>query len=99
MAKLIWSPRAITDLEEICKYIARDSEHYARLFAQRVVAMVEKIPEFPQAGRVVPEYHQKDLRERIFLNYRIVYRVKHEAVEIVTIVHSARLLPLNNDIS
>jgi toxin ParE1/3/4 len=67
MVKLIWSPRAAADLEEICNYIALDSEHYARLFAQRIVTL-------------------------IFQNYRIVYRIKEEAIEIVAIVHGARLL-------
>ena len=92
MVTLIWSPRAATDLEEICSYIALDSEHYARLFAQRIVTLIENIPDFPKAGRVVPEYQQDDLRERIFQNYRIVYRIKREAIEIVAIVHEARLL-------
>jgi toxin ParE1/3/4 len=92
MVKLIWSPRAASDLENICNYIAFDSEHYARLFAQRIVALIESIPNFPKAGRVVPEYQQDDLRERIFQNYRIVYRIKREAIEIVAIVHGARLL-------
>ena len=93
MVKLIWSPRAAADLEEICNYIALDSEHYARLFAQRIVTLIEKILDFPKAGRVVPEYQRDDLRERIFQNYRIVYRIKEEAIEIVSIVHGARLLP------
>lgn len=33
MAKLIWSPQAIDDLDAICSYIERDSYEYARLFA------------------------------------------------------------------
>ena len=93
MAKLIWSPRAAADLEETCQYISKDSEHYAKLFASRVVALVETIAQFPMMGRIVPEYQQDNLRERIFQDYRIVYRVKPEAVEIVAIVHGARLLP------
>ena len=93
MARLIWSPRAATNLEEICEYISRDSEYYAKLFAQRVVLLVERIAEFPMAGRVVPEYQLDDLRERIFESYRIGYRIKLEAVEIVAIVHGTRLLP------
>lgn len=92
MAKLTWSPRAASDLEETCQYISRDSEHYAKLFASRVVALVEAIAERPMVGRIVPEYQQDNLRERIFQNYRIVYRVRPEAVEIVAIVHGARLL-------
>jgi len=43
-------------------------------------------------GRVVPEYQQENLRERIYQNYRIVYRVQPEAVEMVAIVHGVRLL-------
>lgn len=93
MAKLIWSPVAAANLEEICDYIAKDSEYYARLFAQRITALIETIPEFPMMGRIVPEYQREDLRERIFQNYRIVYRIKPEVIEIVAISHGARLLP------
>jgi len=93
MVKIIWSPRAASDVEEICDYIATDSEHYARIFAQKVITIVEKIPDFPYVGRMVPEYQKDDLRERIFQNYRIVYRIKPEVIEIVAVVHSARLLP------
>ena len=92
MAKLIWSPRAAADLEETCQYISRDSEHYARLFASRIIALVETIAELPMVGRIVPEYQQDNLRERIFQNYRVVYRISPEVVEIVAIVHGARLL-------
>ena len=92
MVKLIWSPRAIKDLEGICEYIGKDSEYYAKFFAQKIVAMIEKIPEFPEIGRIVPEYNQSNLRERILRNYRIVYRLKPELVEIVTIFHGAKLL-------
>jgi plasmid stabilization system protein ParE len=93
MVKIIWSPRAASGLEEICDYIATDSEHYARIFAQRIIAIVEKIPDFPYIGRIVPEYQKEDLRERIFQNYRIIYRIKPEVIELVAVVHSSRLLP------
>ena len=93
MVKLIWSSEAADNLEEICEYISRDSEYYARLFAQKIIMLVEEIADFPMAGRIVPEFQQDDLRERIFQNYRIVYRTKPDAVEIVTIMHVARLFP------
>jgi len=92
VVKLIWSPRAIKDLREICEYIGKDSEYYAKFFAQKIVAMIEKIPEFPEIGRIVPEYNQSNLRERILRNYRIVYRLKPDLIEIVTIFHGAKLL-------
>jgi plasmid stabilization system protein ParE len=44
MARLIWSPRAVADLEDICDDIARSSDRYARVFAEQVVALIESIP-------------------------------------------------------
>jgi len=89
-----WSPRAASNFEDICNYIARGSELYATLFAKRVIAIIEAIPQFPKAGRMVPEYGDENLREKIYSNYRIVYRLKSEAIEIVAIAHSAK--PLDN---
>lgn len=87
-----WSPRSASNLEEICDYIAKDSEYYARLFAKRIIAVIKDIPKFPKAGRVVPEYKDENLREKIYQNYRIVYRLKKDIVEIVAICHGARPL-------
>lgn len=95
--RLRWSPRAAAQLEDICEYIARDSPRYARAFAQRVLRTIEPIPELPRAGRKVPEYNDESLRERIYQGYRIVYRIREEAIEIVAICHGSmpidRVLP------
>ena len=93
MAKLIWSPRALQDLDGACGYIARDSEKYAFLFAERIIALAERIAANPLWGAVVPEYEDPELRERLFQNYRVVYRARTDDVEIVTIIHAARLMP------
>lgn len=95
MGRLIWSPRAADDLEEICDYIARDSARYAAIVAGRIVAAVEEIPTFPKAGRIVPEKGDPNVRERIVGNFRVIYRLKEGAVEVVTICHGARRLHLD----
>ena len=92
--KIIWSPYAAQSLEDICLFIERDSLRYAKLFARRVIAAIELISEFPDSGRKVPEYNDYALREKILGNYRIVYRLRETAVEIVIIVHGSRLLRL-----
>ena len=91
-SEIRWSPRAAANLEAICNYIAGDSEFYASLFAKKVIAIVDSVAEFPRAGRMVPEYGDENLRERIHGNYRIVYRVKKDLVEVVAICHGARPL-------
>jgi plasmid stabilization system protein ParE len=90
--KIRWSPRAASNFEDICNYIAKDSEYYASLFAKKVNAIVKTIPKFPKAGRVVPEYGDENLREKIYGNYRIVYRLKGKFVEIVAVCHGAKPL-------
>ena len=35
--KIKWSPRAASNLEEICDYIAKDSEYCALLFARKII--------------------------------------------------------------
>ena len=97
MAQLVWSPSALASLAEICEYIGRDSEHYAKLFAQRIFSAAEMLALFPESGRVVPEYDRHDLRELLFQNYRIVYRVRANQVQIAAVVHGARLLPVTWD--
>lgn len=87
-----WSPKAASHFEEICAYISKDSNYYAVLFAKRIVAIVKSIPQFPKSGRVVPEYNDENLREKIYENYRLVYRINEEVIEIVAICHGSRLL-------
>ena len=95
MAKeIIWAPSAANHLESICGFIAKDSEHYACLFANKIIGLIETIPLFPEAGRVVPEYGNENLREKIYQNYRVVYRIKKHAIEIVAICHGAKILKL-----
>ena len=49
----------------------------------------------PERGRMVPEFHQIELREVVFRSYRIIYRVNmaSRSVEIVRFWHSARGFP------
>ena len=72
--------------------MARDSVRYATLLAERIVAAVDRLESFPESGRVVPEVGDESLREVIHGAYRIVYRIKAESVEVVTVHHAAQLL-------
>ena len=65
MAEVKWTLQASDDLEAIAKFIADGSPHYASLFVIDILAAVERIGEFPDAGRVVPETKDSGLREVI----------------------------------
>ena len=92
MAEIIWSPQSIHDLESIRSFVAADSPHYAGLVVQRLVAAVDRLMMFPNSGRIVPEFGDPATREVLWRNYRLVYRMVGENVEVVTVFHGARPL-------
>lgn len=93
MIELLWSPRSIADLEEIRAFIEIDSPAWADLTVRRLVAVVERLREFPDSGRMVPERERPDLREVVSGQYRIVYRRKPDLVEIATVFRGSREFP------
>ncbi len=90
MTQLIWSPRALADLEEIRTFIEADSPAWADLAVRRIVAAVERLPQFSDSGRMVPERRSPELREVISGNFRIVYRRRLPTVEIATVFRGSR---------
>lgn len=89
---LVWSPEAIEDIESIAAYIERDSPWYARVVASRIIETAERIPEHPEAGRIVPEVGDTAIRERFVYSYRIIYRVEAGRVLVAAVIHGSRLL-------
>ncbi len=91
---ILWSNRARDDLAAIGDYIAADSPRAAMQWVDKLIAAVERAAEMPLAGRIVPEYADRhDIREVIRRTYRIVYRVRKEAIEVLTIFEGHRLFP------
>jgi toxin ParE1/3/4 len=93
VTRITWSPQSLRDLESIHAYIAGDSFRYADLTIRRIVAAVERLAALPESGRMVPERNQHDTREVIVGGFRVVYRLRPQAVEIVTVFRGSRALP------
>ncbi len=93
MKKVVWTVEAIERLKEIDAYIAESSPVEAERFIDLLLERGDSLAEFPESGRKVPEYDLEDFRELIEGNYRIIYRVRDDVVEIETVFESHRLLP------
>jgi plasmid stabilization system protein ParE len=91
MAEVRWTPQAAEDLEAIAEFIAADSPRFAGLFVMDTLEAVNRLSSFPRLGRMVPETGNPSIREILLGNYRIVYRVRRETVEILTVWQGARL--------
>ena len=62
-----WTEAALEDLDAAAEYIARDSAHYAGVFAREAFAASDTLTEFANRGRIVPEFKDPTIRE-IFLS-------------------------------
>ena len=74
--RILWSITALTDLESIINYTARDSKYYAKNFANKIIKAVDILKIFPKSGRVVPEFGSPKIREILYKNYRIMYSIR-----------------------
>lgn len=89
--KIEWTAPAVDDLTGVRDHIARDSELYAGRFVGRILDAVEKLASFPEMGRKVPEAEEQEaVREILFQGYRIIYRLKPEKVQILSVLHGSR---------
>jgi toxin ParE1/3/4 len=88
--KILWTEPAIEDLRNLHGYIAKDSDVYASSFVQRIILAVDRLSDFPRLGRIVPEAEQETIRELLYQNYRIIYRIKSDFIEILTVIHGRR---------
>lgn len=65
---------------------ARYSASKAAEIIDSLVRRVDRLQAHPQLGRVVPEYGHWQLRELVDKWNRVLYRLRPQAIEIVTIV-------------
>jgi addiction module RelE/StbE family toxin len=90
--RVIWSPRALDDIESIASYIARDSAAYASAVVAKIIKATRTLRRFPLAGRIVPEFEDENLRERFVYSYRIIYRIEADTITVAAVIHGRRLL-------
>ena len=91
--KLIWSPLALDKASEIADYISLDNPFAAERWVKAIFKKVEQLISAPELGRMVPEISDRNFRETIYGNYRIIYRLESTAISILTIRHGKQILP------
>ena len=98
MVEVKFTDQSLADIENIAKFIASNSEKYAKIQVQRFFERIEILETNPLSGRIVPEINDKSIRELVMGNYRIIYKVVNEIrVDILTI-HSSYMLLSNSPV-
>lgn len=86
-----FTPSARAQLLSALNYIRRDNPQAAINFRERAEAVLRRLEEFPDSGRIVLEFPELPYREVVIPPYRFFYRVKGEIVWIVAVWHGAQL--------
>jgi plasmid stabilization system protein ParE len=84
--KISFAESAIRDLEEIRTwYTGQHAPEAGDQWIREIFSQIERLFDFPQSGRVVPEFGLANLREIIYSPFRIVYRIDGKRVRIVRV--------------
>lgn len=94
MVNVKWTKNALEELDGIASYISRDSPKYANILVKQIFEMASHLHQFPKLSRKVPEYNNPNLREILYKSYRIVYLIKKEQLEIISVIHGSRKLSI-----
>jgi len=92
MVEIRWSPLATDDYESIIRYYEKTAPKFAQNFAIKIIFIIENLSNFPKMGRIVPELESGEIREIVYRNFRIIYRLKENILEIARIIHGSRSL-------
>lgn len=90
--KIVWSPIAIDRAIEAAEYIAEDKPGAAQRWLHGLFKAVERLSRFPQSGRTVPELGIETYREVLYKSHRIIDRVEHKQISILTVRRTKQLL-------
>ena len=93
--KVRFAHSARADINHIVRYISSDNHEQAFRFARSLIEHAMSLAQFPERGRVVPEFAEESVREIVVRTYPIVYRVDHQtrSIEIIRFWHPARDTP------
>ena len=86
---IIWSPLAVDQARDIAVYIALDKPSAAEKWIEKIFDSVNRLSEFPQSGRVVPEIKRNEIREIVQGSYRVIYKIQETQI-LVFLVKSYR---------
>jgi toxin ParE1/3/4 len=91
--EIIWMPGAEADIAEIGSYLERiASPAVAISVVTRIRAAAFKVVEFPYAFRMIPEFQDRERRETLVYQYRVMYRVEPDCIRVLRVVHGRRLI-------
>jgi plasmid stabilization system protein ParE len=89
--KVQFTPSARAQFLSALSYIRKDKPTAAVNFRDRTEKILRRLENFPESGRIIPEFPDLPYREVIISPYRFFYKIKVDAVWIVAVWHGAQI--------
>ena len=89
---VFWTDKAVEQLTAIHNYHAQISPQYAARLVDRITKRSQQIGTFPNSGRALPEINLEQIREVIEANYRIIYYVGSDRIDVIAVIHGTQNL-------
>jgi plasmid stabilization system protein ParE len=93
--EVVWTERALADLEAAVRYVAADDPQAAERLRLDLLGSVEILARFPFIGPAYERDRTGRAREILCRRYRVFYRVDEGAkrVEVMVVWHGSRQEP------
>jgi len=89
--KVQFTPAARTQFLSALSYINKDKPAAAVSFRNQTEKISRRLEDFPESGRIIPEFPELRYREVIISPYRFFYKFKVDVVWIVAVWHGAQI--------
>lgn len=90
MGRVIWTEPALTDVQDLMRFVAKDSPTNARKLGTRLLQAPRRLQRAPRSGWEVPELGREDIREILVRPYRSIYAIQRDECVILAVVHGSR---------
>ena len=88
---IIWSPTSRKKIDDIVDYISLDNVDAALALVEEFESRVNDLKRNPRLGRKSPLFQDERIRDLIVRKkYLIVYEIKDDQIEILTIRHTSQ---------
>lgn len=88
--KVVWTDFASENLDEIFEFYAKRSPTLGQKIVSRLVLKADFLGNFPLMGRMVIKRNNPAFREIFDQTYRIVYYVRENRIDILTVTQSTK---------
>ena len=93
MAEVIWTQKAVGQLERIVKYIKEEQGvYYATLVLNKVLDSTRHLDKHPKMGQIefFLEHKKSEYRYLVVWSYKVVYRVTKTRVTVSRVFHTSQ---------